>query len=551
MAPSTENEAHKRKRDITDENGTQPGLAADRILQPLPPQSAKQTPINYFSRAQSGRLSLLQGDSDSFSDVLTLIGEYEGVLNRHESLAVNLGAKLTGPRLLKAMEGLFEGPIIATPRQAMFGPDPITWLDIVEFSRSHPGDFVISTNVGGIRCCQFQLKGAHVEISEDDWRLIVAGAVDRFRLQQPAEEDELTEAATLEILEQRLQILIKKADEVARKARQLNYHLGGRKAAINSRRSSSATNAFSTGNQLRTSAAGPSYDLHADLLAQFVNNPHQSRLSSASSVPPTPATANTSVTTPRTSMQYLQQQQGPAQPQQQQQPPPQTQQPAPYSAASHRPSPGFSAESSTREPDEEYRNLVTTVVEKLGRGETIYPPCDRCRRLRTQCVKHLTACQGCTKKHARCVWKGLVEEEVAWLRGQVGNQHDEENSTRTNTFSRATDTQRDSLHLSIPISEQQQASFVDSRERNMEGSSSGQLVSRLAVGRHVDDVWRKGNSSVNTPHRHENMDIDPRESLKGDSARPQSRLGHLVHPPTTQPQSTLASPHHNGQVYQS
>lgn len=34
-----ENEVHKRKRDITDENGTQPGLAADRILQPLPPQS--------------------------------------------------------------------------------------------------------------------------------------------------------------------------------------------------------------------------------------------------------------------------------------------------------------------------------------------------------------------------------------------------------------------------------------------------------------------------------------------------------------------------------
>lgn len=50
-------------------------MLSDRLLTGT---AAKQTPINYFSRAQSGRLSLLQGDSDSFSDVLTLIGEYEG-----------------------------------------------------------------------------------------------------------------------------------------------------------------------------------------------------------------------------------------------------------------------------------------------------------------------------------------------------------------------------------------------------------------------------------------------------------------------------------------
>ncbi|KAH7018272.1 uncharacterized protein B0I36DRAFT_37292 [Microdochium trichocladiopsis] len=550
MAPSSENEPHKRKRDISDESGTQSGLAADRIPQPLPPQSAKQPPINYLSRAQSGRLSLLQGDSDSFSDVLALIGEYEGVLNRHESLAVNLGAKLTGPRLLKAMEGLFEGPIIANPRQAMFGPDPITWLDIVEFSRSHPGDFVISNNAGGIRCCQFQLKGAQVEISEDDWRLIVAGAVDRFRLQQPAEEDEMTEAATLDILEQRLQVLIKKADEVARKARQLNYHLGGRKAAINARRSSQSSSSkspFQAANQLRPGAAGPTYDLHADLLAQFMNNPHQSRLSSTSSVPPTPVTASTSVTTPRTSLQYIQQPQHPQQQQQHQQSQPSTA----YSAASGRPSPVFSAESSAREPDEEYRHLVTSVVEKLGRGETIYPPCDRCRRLRTQCVKHLTACQGCTKKHARCVWKGLTEEEVVWLRGQVGSHHDDESDSRVTTLPRVPDDPRETVHLATPSHDQQQIQFSDSRDRSNEAAPSGQLVSRLAIGRHVDDVWRKGNASTSSPYRHENMDIDTREPAKGDGGRPHSRLSHLTHPTSAPTPSTAASPRHNGQGYQS
>ncbi|KXJ89411.1 hypothetical protein Micbo1qcDRAFT_165481 [Microdochium bolleyi] len=554
MAPNSEPEIHKRKRDISDESGAQSGHAAERIPQPLPPQTANQPPINYLSRVQSGRLSLLQGDGESFSDVLALISEYEGVLSRHESLAVSLGAKLTGPRLLKAMEGLFEGPISTNPRQAMFGPDPITWLDIVEFSRSHPGDFNVAVNSSGIRCCQFQLKGAQVEISEDDWRLIVAGAVDRFRLQQPAEEDEMTEIATLDILEQRLQVLIKKADEVARKARQLNYHLGGRKAAINARRtshSSGGATPFPSVHQLRPAAASPSYDLHADLLAQFVNSSYQSRLSSTSSVPPTPITANVSVATPRSSLQYSQppsaQLQSHQQAQQQLQ---QQQQQGAYPAASNRPSPGYSVESSSREPDEEFRHQVTSLVEKLGKGETIYPPCDRCRRLRSQCIKHLTACQGCTKKHARCVWKGVTEEEVAWLRGQAAKDHDEANSGRPVTQPYVAEEPRGSPHLS-PTAHDQPAHVLDNRERGSEGPSSSQLVSRLAIGRHVDDVWRKGNSSTSSPYRHENMDIDSREPPKDEKGHPQSRLIHLAHTASTTPsQRNVTSPRLSNHGYQ-
>ncbi|KAJ1324300.1 hypothetical protein MN608_10361 [Microdochium nivale] len=553
MAPNSEPEPHKRKRDISDESGAQPGHAGERIPQPLPPQTGKQLPINYLSRAQSSRLGLLQGDGESFSDVLTLIGEYEGVLSRHESLAVNLGAKLTGPRLLRAMEGLFEGPITTNPRQAMFGPDPITWLDIVEFSRSHPGDFNIAANSNGIRCCQFQLKGAQVEISEDDWRLIVAGAVDRFRLQQPAEEDEMAEVATLDILEQRLQVLIKKADEVARKARQLNYHLGGRKAAINARRtshSSSSASAFSTANQLRPTAASPSYDLHADLLTQFLNSSHQSRLSSTSSVPPTPMSANISVTTPRTSLQYTQQ---PLIQQQSQQHPLQQQtqqQQTGYPVTSNRTSPGNSVESSSREPDEEFRHQLTSLVERLGRGEIIYPPCDRCRRLRTQCVKHLTACQGCTKKHARCVWKGVTEEELTWLRGQAAKDHDDENSGHIAPQPYMAEEPRESPHLSHATHDQP-VSFLDNRERGSEGLPSGQLVSRLAIGRHVDDVWRKGNSLTSNPYRHEAMEIDSREPSHDDRGRPQSRLSHLAHTASTTPlQSNVTSPRSQNQAYQ-
>ena len=39
MAHNPDSEPHTRKRDISDDNGSQPGHAADRIPQPPPPQS--------------------------------------------------------------------------------------------------------------------------------------------------------------------------------------------------------------------------------------------------------------------------------------------------------------------------------------------------------------------------------------------------------------------------------------------------------------------------------------------------------------------------------
>ncbi len=51
-------------------------------------------------------------------------------------------------------------------------------------------------------------------------------------------------------------------------------------------------------------------------------------------------------------------------------------------------------------------------MESLGKGERILPPCDRCRRLHMDCLKNLTACMGCTKKHAKCSWKEVREGEL-------------------------------------------------------------------------------------------------------------------------------------------
>ncbi|KAK9777276.1 hypothetical protein AB5N19_02310 [Seiridium cardinale] len=483
MAHVSDSEHHKRKRH-DDDNGAKPH--SDRIPQPPPPQSGNQAPINYLARNNVGKLKLIHGDTETFSDVLTLINEYEGVLSRHESFASNLGAKLMGPRLLKAMEVIFEGPIMTSPAQNAMSSDPITWLDVVEFAKARPGDFNLATTPNGTRCCQFFLKGVQAEISEDDWRVIVSGTLDRNRLipPQPLEEDETAELATLEILEQRLKVLIKKADEVAGKARQLNYHLSGRKAAISSRRppqhGASSGSGFQAVNQpgLPASSNHHGYDLHADLLQQFLAHNPANRLPSISSVPPTPGTLATAISTPRTSIQQQV-----------------------LTSISNRPSPGiYPLESGLRDPDDEHRALVTAKVEKLSRGDEILPPCDRCRRLKTACIKHLTACQGCTKKHARCVWKGLTKEEVAWLKQEAGDSDDGGDESRE---------RGPSSHSAPSSSQDPNEPRRDSDRSDDPGPSRSQ--SRIAIGRSADDIWRMGTSSIS---RRDSMDIDvdPRDT---------------------------------------
>lgn len=61
---------------------------------------------------------------------------------------------------------------------------------------------------------------------------------------------------------------------------------------------------------------------------------------------------------------------------------------------------------------------MVTRMEELQRGERIMPPCDRCRRLHMDCLKNLTACMGCTKKHAKCSWKDVKEEELQETRSE-------------------------------------------------------------------------------------------------------------------------------------
>ncbi|KAJ5054801.1 uncharacterized protein L3040_001065 [Drepanopeziza brunnea f. sp. 'multigermtubi'] len=367
--------------------------APDEGRQSVPPMqhAGVGPPINYLSKAKPERLRLIEGDSETFGDVLGMIDDYEGVLQRQESLAANLGAKLVGPLLLKSFEKLFDGPIkTITPYAFGVEQTPVSWLEIVTYARTNPADFVLTETIQGFRACRFWIKGGQVEISEDDWRLIMSGGPERMIPTQPLAEDEAAELGTLNILETRLAMLIKKADAVASKARQLNYQLKGRKTAVLNRKS--AEQPLNPDPENRNFTPAPFSVINArsngeakmqqNLLDQFTS------LDRRQSAPHgRPRTSRTSA----------------------------VEQPTFHSYGSQEPDtrrlsqPLSSCEDGT---EGQYRVLMASKIEKLSRGDPVYPPCDRCRRLNFECTKHLTACQACTKKHAKCAWKEIKEGEL-------------------------------------------------------------------------------------------------------------------------------------------
>ncbi|KAL7808121.1 hypothetical protein V8C44DRAFT_164979 [Trichoderma aethiopicum] len=452
MPRAPRSEPHKRKRGVEDDGGH---LAHHRQRQSLPslPSSAPDSIINFTPRNNSQLLAFLPGDVDTFSDIINIINEYEAAMDRNESLAANLGAKLTGPRFLRGLERFFEGPInINSPNPRA---QQVTWLDVVTFAKASPNAFSLVSSPDGARCCQFMYEGLQVEIAEDDWRLISSGALDRFPLEHTFEEDEAAELATLEILDQRALLLHRRAAEVAQRAHTLHQRLELRRQDIARRQqiyggsssSSSSASFHAIDHSSRPAIPRPSssqLDIHADLLQQFTmaamqNSPptgpppgYQPRPASASSQSPlappsleappyhppsgTCCAASTAPSAAESSMAPV---------------------PAPLSTSATSPSsatPALTPKSKSRSAatnalgqvvlpgdpaTEVYRPLVLQKTDTLNKGDIIFPPCDRCRRLRLQCIKHLTACRGCTKKHARCNWRNVTDDEAEALRHDI------------------------------------------------------------------------------------------------------------------------------------
>jgi hypothetical protein len=203
--PSTENNEHvSNKRPRSPSNDLPP----PKVAKTMPVQQGLQ--INYLHRLHNENLPLANTE-DSLPSILRLIGEYEGVIQRHESIAGNLGACPLGPILLKRFERLFDGPphiLKSHGKEAN-----VTWLDVVDFARNKPEQFNLEKMRNGVRVCQFYTKQCRVEISEEDFVLIASGMPQKLIPPQPIVEDEEKELGAIQILEKNLSQIVQLADQ--------------------------------------------------------------------------------------------------------------------------------------------------------------------------------------------------------------------------------------------------------------------------------------------------------------------------------------------------
>jgi len=477
LATSLTDPNHSNKRPRSPSN--------DASLPPpkVPRVGATPYPVNYLVRQNSNILPLAS-TRDTLPEILRILGEYDGVIQRHESLAGNLGACPLGPILLKRFERLFDGPprvLKANGRDAN-----ITWLDVVEFAQNKPEQFNLEKMRNGVRVCQFYNKQCRVEISEEDYVLIASGMPQKLIPPQPILEDEEKELGIMELVDRKLTEVIQLTDQVSARARQLLHRMKTRQSAIQSRRQpegdgrsvlrsndspksptgpteppilnnppkapepshspqpgfmavnlrqpvpaettvrsglvpqdtimsnssdtfpDSSTQNVTIINGKSVKAASPT--LRAELLRKFLSGTdreavpaEEDRRSSFEASRPTQAVNpehKRAGSTELVSVNYVNKHPSSV--------------PIPSTPASLMPQP--KPPTSERDDGGPYKVEMVGRMESMHRGERILPPCDRCRRLHMDCLKNLTACQGCTKKHAKCSWKDVRPEELATTR---------------------------------------------------------------------------------------------------------------------------------------
>jgi hypothetical protein len=186
-------------------------------LEDLEPSALRAKPssnhlaINYLARQYPEDLPLISPD-DNLPAMLTLLNEYHGVLERHESMACNLGARPLGLILINRFERLFDGPPKLLKCHGKEGTS-VTWLDVVEFARNKPEQFTLGQMSEGVRVCQFYTKQCRVQITEEDFVLISSNIPQKLIPPQPIIEDEDKEVGTLETLDNNLNTICASADQ--------------------------------------------------------------------------------------------------------------------------------------------------------------------------------------------------------------------------------------------------------------------------------------------------------------------------------------------------
>jgi hypothetical protein len=176
----------------------------------IPRTATNPLQINYLARQHKETIPLVTVN-EKLPEVARILGEYDGVIQRHESIAGNLGACPLGPILLKRFERLFEGPPRVLKSHAR--DVSVSWLDVVEFAQNNPKQFNLERTRNGVRVCQFYTKQCRVEISEEDYVLIASGMPQKLIPPQPILEDEEKELGVMDLLDRNLGQIIQIADQ--------------------------------------------------------------------------------------------------------------------------------------------------------------------------------------------------------------------------------------------------------------------------------------------------------------------------------------------------
>ena len=120
-----------------------------------------------------------------------------------------------------------------------------------------------------------------------------------------------------------------------------------------------------------------------------------------------------------------------------------------------------------KEDREPYKAEMVSRMEGLQKGDRVLPPCDRCRRLHMDCLKNLTACMGCTKKHAKCSWREVREEELMQSISEAGAKSEEDDSDDDND-----DEQNDMDALEMVLAAEQEQAAAAALSQSDSGSAS-------------------------------------------------------------------------------
>ena len=177
-----------------------------------------------------------------------------------------------------------------------------------------------------------------------------------------------------------------------------------------------------------------------------------------------------------------------------------------------------------------FKSEMVSRMESMQRGERVMPPCDRCRRLHMDCLKNLTACMGCTKKHAKCSWKDVRPDEL--------HDHERHADMEPDYHRREAVPEHSSPPRTI-------AEVTRQIEENIRPPTAGSVPSEPDRSRdHGGDTVMEGNAPVPTPRKEATPPkADPplaTEALRPSSPRPVSQPAPQSTPQYAPPQSTRA-----------